>query len=182
MKPHLRLKTALLAAASLTAAGMAVAHAAERAPMEPVRIEYAVNVADHGEERIAAEAHPAKHWAIAGAAAAALAALARLIGFKKINAAIDAAAPVIGRAANAAVRASGSAVRAIAAAAASPFRFALLMGGLALVALTGVGFYDVEWAGGLAVGAVFTGSFFLGARRFRKVLTIRPARPPLTAD
>jgi hypothetical protein len=170
MKTSARLKTALLAAASLTAAMAATAHAADRAPIEPVAIEHAIIAADQGEADKAAPA--VRGWALAGAAAAALAAIARLIGFRKIAAAAKAAGPAV-------VAAGGAAVKAVGRAVASPVRFVLLMAGLGVFALTGVGFYDFEWAGGLVAGVLVATTFFIGLRKLRSSLVpsrIRPSR------
>jgi hypothetical protein len=170
MTTSLRLKTALLAAASLTAATAATAYAADRAPMEPVAIEHAIAAVDHGEADKAAPASAVKGWTLAAGAAAALAAIARLVGFRRIAAAAKAAGPAARRAASAAVTASGEAVKAVGRAVASPVRFILLMAGLGVFALTGLGLYDIEWAGGLIAGVVIAATFFLGARKLRKTL------------
>lgn len=154
----LRLKTALLAAVSLTAASAALAPAADAAPVAPVAIEHAAEAADHGAAQKPAPATPLKGWAIYAGAAAALAALVRVIGFKRIAAATRAAAV-----------ATGDAAKAVVGAVASPVRFAALITGLALAAFAGVGFFDVEWLAGLAVGALFATTFLLGIRRARRV-------------
>jgi hypothetical protein len=169
MKTSSRLKTALLAAASLTAAMAATAHAADRAPIEPVAIEHAIIAADQGEVDKAAPAPAVRGWALAGAAAAALAAIARLIGFKKIAAAAKAAGP-------ATVAAGAAAVKAVGRAVASPVRFVLLMAGLGVFALTGVGLYDIEWAGGLVAGVLVATTFFIGMRKLRNSLVPSPIR------
>lgn len=163
MKTSACLKTALLAAASLTAATAATAYAADRAPTEPVAIEHAIIAVDHGEADKVAPASAVRGWALGAAAAAALAAIARLIGFRKIAAAAKAAGP-------AAVAAGGAAVKAVGRAIASPIRFVLLMAGLGVFALTGVGLYDVEWAGGLVAGVLVATTFVLGMRKLRKSL------------
>lgn len=173
MKTSSRLKTALLAAVSLTAASAAVAHAAAP-PFEPAAIEHAVQAADYDADR-AGPAVIAKKVGIAAVAAAAFAGLARLIGFRRIKAAAGATAAVAGKAISAGLAATASAAKTVAKAVASPFRFALVMTGLALFALAGVGFYDFEWEGGLVVGALFAALVVLGAGRLRKTLTPAPA-------
>lgn len=173
MKTSPRLKTALLAAVSLTAASAAVAHAAGAPPYEPIAIEHAVQAADHDSDRTGPSVI-AKRVGIAAAAVAALAGLARLIGFRRITAAAAATAALAGKAASAGLAVTASAAKTVAKAVASPFRFALMVTGLALFALTGVGFYDLEWEVGLIVGALFAALVILGAGRLRK--TLAPAR------
>lgn len=149
-----RLKTALLAAASLTAAGAANAPAVHAAPAS---IEHAVAAADQAETDKAAPASPLKGWAIYAGAAAALAALARFVGFKRIAAATKAAVVV-----------AGDAAKAVARSISSPLRFAALIAVFSLVGFAGVGFFDVEWLAGLAFGALFATTLFLGVRRARR--------------
>lgn len=177
MKAAPRLKTIFLAAASVSAATFAVAHAA--APVEPVRIEHAAAIADHGADHKDAEkAAPARvgGWAIVAGFAGAIAGLARLIGFRKIAAGVKAAGPVVASAAKSAAAATGGAVKAAARAAASPFRFGLAIVGLAGFALAGIGFYDVEWTGGLVLGALIAAMLSLGAGRMRRLFALTPRR------
>lgn len=165
MKTSSRIKTALLAAVSLTAASVAVAHAANPAPVEPVTIEHAVQSADQDALNATERPGAVKGWALGGLLAAALAGIARLIGFRKIGAAATSTARVAGDAAKAVVRAASS-----------PLRFVLLIAGLALVAFAGVGFYDLEWTAGLILGAFIAATVLLGARRMQKSLAIGQSR------
>lgn len=169
-RPHL--KTALLAAASLTAATAAVAHAAA-APPPPVAIEHMVTAADAAPERTA-PAISGKSAGLAALAAAALAGLARFIGLGRIKSALAVGAAAAGEAASAGLAATQSAVKAVGRVIASPFRAVALFAGLAVVALAGVGLYDVEWAGGAVIGALFTAALILGVGKLRKMLV--PAR------
>jgi hypothetical protein len=126
------------------------------APMEPISIEHAVS--DHSD----AEAHTAdkavKRWLIGGAAAAALAGLISLFGWTRISAALR-------KAGEAAIAAPAAAARYVGEAVKSPVRSAMIVGGLSLFALTGVGFYGVEWAAGLVTGAALTLAGVVGIRR-----------------
>lgn len=178
MKTSSRLKAALLAGAALTMA-TTVSHAADRPPIEPARIEHAATLADHGGDEAAAPSSPARKWAIAGFAAAALAGVARLIGWRRIRAAAQAAGPAVANAAKAVASGTSELVRAVGSAIISPIRLAVLAAGLALVALTGIGLYDIEWAAGLVFGALVTLSVMIGAGKARKALSVwrSTARP-----
>lgn len=172
MRSSLRLKTALLAAASLTAASVAVAHAADAAPVEPVAIEHAVQSADHDQDR-ASPTVIAQKVGLAAALTAGLAGLARLIGFRRLKKVAAATAVAAGKAASAGVAATATAAKAVAKAVASPFRYVLLLASLAAAALAGVGLYDVEWAGGLVFGALLATTIMVGARKALVLLTVR---------
>ena len=170
-------KTALLTAASLLAATAALAPA-KAADFDPVAYPTTVqetvvsHAADHADE---SKQSPAKRWGLIAVAAGALAGLVKLIGARKI-------AKGVGDAATQAVKmsgkAAGAAAKTVGRAVASPLRFAVLMAGLALFALAGVGFYDVEWLGGLIVGGAMTCLFVYGAVKARKVLTPKPLKIP----
>ena len=172
MTTSLRLKTALLAAASLTAASIAVAQASDAAPIEPVAIEHAVHVADHEADRAGPDV-TAKKLGIAALGAAAIAGFARLIGWRRVKAAAAATTRFAGEAASAGVAATAAAARAVGRAVGSPIRFALFFASLGLFALTGVGLYDVEWMGGIVVGAIGAASLLIGAREARKAFAFK---------
>ncbi len=172
MKTSSHLKTALLAAASLTAASVAVAHAAGAPPAAPVAIEHAVQAADHDQDR-ASPAIIAQKAGLTAALAAGLAGLARLIGFRRLKRAAVATAAVAGKAAAAGAVATATAAKAVAKAVASPFRYIPLLVSLAAAALAGIGLYDVEWAGGLVFGALLATLIMLGARRALALLAVR---------
>ncbi|MCB2112527.1 MAG: hypothetical protein KDD85_03160 [Parvularculaceae bacterium] len=175
MMTHMRIKTALLAAVSLTAASIAAAPAnaaalAEpAAPVEPAAIELVLAPTHHDEER-AGPVIGAKRLGFAAAALAAFAGLARIIGFKRLKTAAISGARIAGKTAAAGARASMTAVKAAARAASSPLRFFLALAGLGVFALAGVGFYDVEWLGGLFVGALMAILVAHGAARTKKAL------------
>lgn len=181
MTPSSRLKTALLAAASLTAATVAIAHQADAAPYEPVAIEHAAASVDHDADRDANQGGvPAAAGKIgiaaAAAAAAVFAGLLRLIGLDRLKAAVSAAANGLVEAARAGVAVTAAASKAVIRAASSPLRFVAMVAGLSAIGFAGIGFYDLEWAGGLVVGAAAASLVFLGAGRLRKQLA--PARLP----
>ena len=158
------LKSAILAAASFAAIG-AAAPALASAPMEPVSVEV-VHAADHADAEARQAEKAVNRWLLGGAAAAALAGLIRLFGWTRISAALQKAGAAAAAAPAAAARYVGEAVK-------SPVRSLMLVGGLSLFALTGIGFYDVEWAAGLITGAVLTGFALVGARRFGQVFARR---------
>lgn len=164
MESSSRLKAALLAAISLTAASVAVAHAADAVPVEPVAIEHAVQSADHDQDR-ASPAVIAQKVGLAAALAAGLAGLARLIGFRRLKKVAAATAVAAAKVASAGAAATATAVKAVGKAVASPFRYLMLLASLAVAALAGVGLYDVEWAGGLIFGAALATTAMLGARK-----------------
>lgn len=163
-------RIALMAAGSLIAASAAVAPAGAAdfdMAAHPATIEAPlVHAADHADR----EAGPAvPRWALLAAAAGALAGLVKLIGARKIVRAAGKGAAIT-------VEAAGKAARAVGRSFASPLRFAALMAGLSLFALTGVGLYDVEWIGGLVAGAALTGMAAYGAMKTRKALSLKPVR------
>ncbi len=161
MKKARSLKTAFLAAASLTAAGIAIAPLV--APYDPAPIEYA----DTTSEQEAAKADIAvNRWLLGGAVAAGLAGLLQLFGWTTLSAAIKRAGPAI-----AAV--PGAAVRFVKDSVTSPFRFLLVAGGLSLFAFTGISFLDVEWLAGLATGAAIAVAGTLGARKVSRIFVRR---------
>ncbi|MEK7265173.1 MAG: hypothetical protein AAB227_03645, partial [Pseudomonadota bacterium] len=126
MKNLSRFKTAMLAAASFTALSAAVVSAADAAPQTPATIEHAVTMADTAPER-AAPAVTVKNASLAALGAAALAALARLIGFGRLKSALAVGAAAAGKAATASLAATGSAAKAALRAVGAPFRFMALL-------------------------------------------------------
>lgn len=170
-----RMKIALFAAASITAAVAASAHAAPLTPIEPTVIEQAAVAVDQDTEN-AAPAVAVKRIGFAAAATAALAGLFRVLGIKRIKAASAATAAAAGRAATASVKFAASAGKAVVHAAASPFRFAAILGGIGVISLAGVGIYDVEWAGGLVFGALMATAVIIGARRARRAFVVDRSR------
>jgi hypothetical protein len=175
-----RLKTALLAAASFTAAAGVAAHAAPVPHNQPPAIEHVMTVADHGDSEKAAAPQTARTMTLWAAAAGVLAALAGAIGFKRLAAAAKSAGPIVAKAARATVEAPVKAARYVARSVSAPIRYALAMASLALVAFTGIGVYDVEWIGGLVVGIALTMLAWAGAGRLRKRAVVRHSRAPQT--
>ncbi len=168
------LKGAFLAASALAVMGGASAHAAAAAPA-PVEI---VAPLDHAgdEAKAPAAAQIAQKAGLAALAAAALAGLFHLIGARRLKAFAAAAGPVAAKTAAAVAKAPAAAARAVGRAAASPFRFLLLMGGLGVFALTGISVFDLEWTAGLALGAAMTALAFFGIGGARRALALRPAK------
>lgn len=171
-----RFKIALLAAASLTAASAAIAHAADGPPVPPVAIEHAFEAGDQGVGR-AGPIITAKKLGIAAAATAVLAGLVHLIGLRRLKVVAAATAAAAGKAASASIAATATAAKAVARAVSSPLRYAMLIAGLALFVLTGVGLYDVEWLAGLLFGALIATTVFIGAKKARKaIIPVRARR------
>lgn len=180
MKSSFPKKAAFLAASSFLVLGAANAHAtALEADLAgyPTIVEMTTPVAvDHHDEQTALGAKKAGLWA---AAIASLAGIAGLLGPRKLFSAVSKGA---GRAASVAVKAGAGAAKAVGRAAASPLRFAALIAGLSLFAMTGVGLYDIEWIGGMIIGASLMGVGAFGVMKTRKALSpvrvkSNPARP-----
>lgn len=167
-------KRTLLAASALAIAAAASAHAAPAlqtaAPTE------VVTPAAHPADETRAAPAALQKAGLAAAATAALAALVHFIGAGRIRGWLRSAAPVAAKAARAAARAPVEAAKAVGRAAASPLRFALVMAGLGVFALTGFSLFDVEWAGGLlAGGALVALAWFAAGRVRRRLVAIRRA-------
>lgn len=174
MSARKTLKGAFLAAAAVTVVGAASAHAAavDAAPTEMVA------PVDHAgdEAKASAPAEIGRKVGIAALATAALAGLFHLVGGRRVKAFLDAAAPVAAKTAAAVAKAPAAAARAVGRAAASPFRFILLMGGLGVFALTGISVFDIEWTAGLALGAIMTALAFFAVNGTRKALVRKAAK------
>ncbi|MEL7486962.1 MAG: hypothetical protein AAGJ87_07090 [Pseudomonadota bacterium] len=181
MKKASALKTLLLAAASTAAATTAVAVSDEAAPYETAIVEAApVLVAEASSAEAPAPIVKPRNWLIAAFATGALAGLVRLLGGKRtINAVREAAAtaaPKVARAARDAAKAPISAVKTAGAAMASPLKWAAAILGLGMLGFVGVGFYNVEWLGGLVVGAALASASAFAAWRARTALSLRPVK------
>lgn len=163
-----RLKTALLAAGSLAAASVAFANAADAPATHPVAIEHAVTATDHGELDRPAPAL-AKQAGLAVIAAGALAALLRAIGFQRISALAKATAATAGRAAAAGADLTVKAARSVARAVSVPVRYLAALAGLGVAAIAGIGVFDLEWTGGLVVGAGLASVVFAAMAGFEKI-------------
>lgn len=168
------LKGAFLAASALAVMGGVSAHAAVAAPA-PVEI---VAPLHHAGDEVKApvEAQIIKKVGIAAFATAALAGLFHLIGARRLKAFAAAAGPAAAKTAAAVAKAPIAAARAVGRAAASPFRFILLMGGLGVFALTGISVFDLEWTAGLALGAVMTALVVFGINGAKRALALKPAK------
>ena len=170
-----KIKRHFLAAASAVAVATAPAAAAviDTAPTQIVAA--AATDAPATADEPAALVTP-KRMILGASAMAVLAALIKLTGFRAIQDTISAAAPVVAQAAKTAAKAPAAAARAVGKTLKSPMRTAFMALGLAMFALTGVGLYDIEWLGGMAVGVALT---WLGWSTSTKVRSaMAPARAP----
>lgn len=154
MKSQTSLRAALIAAVSLSAITMDV-HASEIAAdaFAPPQEIVVMTSDDAVAAPVADEAPATRNLLLGGAAAGILALLAKIIGFKRIRVAAGKAGPAIARAARSAVEVPGAAVRFVSSKVASPVKSLVVFASLGMTAFFGVGFYDVEWLGGLVIGA-----------------------------
>ncbi len=114
-------------------------------------------------------------WLIGGAMGLILAALVKLIGANRVANMAAAAGPALRKSADVLAAAPRAAAKAVGSAVASPLRFVFLVGGLAMIGFTGVGIYNLEWAGGLAVGAGLTALTWLGSSKLKNVFRLKRA-------
>ncbi len=179
------IKSVLLAAASLSAAGVvASAHAEEAAPQAaPTPVIETVVGADE-----AAVAAPAENggWAgklgvLAAVAVGAFAGLARFKGVKRLAEAVGEAAPHVVNAAGVAARSSAKAIRSAGAKVGGwvggPLRRIAVFAGLCLAGVAGVGFYNIEWAGGMLVGGGLVIAAWRSSARVKRLLSPPPPAP-----
>ncbi|MEO1252577.1 MAG: hypothetical protein AAFW81_09550 [Pseudomonadota bacterium] len=167
-----KVKISLLAATSLlsAAAALAPAHANDLDAAAFPTIVEAPAVAAHDEAVLKNDrVGVAQRAGLIAIGLGALGWLVRLIGPKKVIRAVEKTAEATVKASSAAAKTAIRAVR-------SPLRFAAWMAGLALFALAGVGFYDIEWIGGLMAGAAITGLSVFGALKSRAALRFAPVR------
>ena len=157
----------MLATASLTAASaMHGLHAEEQsAAAAPTEI---VAVAEVDQATPIVKDGASKKIALTAAAAGVLAALVKLIGFKRVAAAIGEVGPATLKVAKTAAAAPVRVVKAAASSVGAPVRFALTFAALGLVAFTGIGFFDMEWTAGLLIGGALVGMSWLGAAKTTK--------------
>jgi hypothetical protein len=159
MAQHSRLKTALLAAASLTTAGAAThSVAAEPAPASAI----VMTTHQAAEETRAPIAPTAKTVGLAALGAAALGFAAHLLGRERLT-----------RYAKAAVAAPAAALRAVGSAISEPVRHLLALSLFAAIGFVGVGIFNLEWAGGLVIGAGFVALAWVGASRVGAAIRVR---------
>jgi hypothetical protein len=161
-----KLKTALLAAASLGAASVATADATPA--YTPAPIEHAAVATIHEEPAKPAAIIEAKRWTFAAASAAALAALFAAIGPGRVMRTLDRHAPLAASAVRKVAAAPAAAAKSVARALKGPFRYAIVLASLGFFALTGIGLYDVEWIGGLVAGLALALVAAVGGGKFRR--------------
>lgn len=163
--------TALLASAAALAPAQAGDFDVAAYPVvieAPLTADAAAHAVDHADQK---NRQPVQFLAIFAAAAGALAGLFKVFGAKKLARAAASGAASAARASGAY---AGAAVKAVGRAVASPLRFALIVAGLAFFALAGVGFYNIEWIGGLLAGAALSGAAAYGMMKSRRALSLRP--------
>lgn len=175
-------RAALLAAASLTAAGLASGALAADAAYAPTLEEVVVTSEPLEPAVFASPAEPERQnrmLMLSAAAAATLALIGHLIGWRTIRRNVAAAGPHMARAARAAAAAPATAARAIGRKMSSPLRALLIFASLVTAAFIGVGFYDVEWLGGLIVGAAMVIAGTRPVTRMRSAFArVMPDRQP----
>lgn len=165
-------KLGLLAASALMAstAAFAPAHANDiDMAAFPTTIEAPIVVADAGQHLDQKSDKNALRLGVLMAAGAALVGAIRIFGFKRVRKVVTQSAR---RAAETTTQAIGSAAKAAGRVLRSPLRMMAWVAGLSILALTGVGFYDVEWIAGLVVGGALVGVAAYNAMKLR----LRPAK------
>jgi hypothetical protein len=170
LKPAMMAATALLAAS----AALAPAHAwALDAAAFPATVEAPITPdIVHAADQTDQKASPlTKRLGLIAVAGGVLAVLIKLIGPRKVMRAVKKSA---GQAAKVATAAAAGTAKAAGRVFRSPLRFLALTAGLVLFALTGIGLYDVEWIGGLIVGAALAGVAAYGMWKTR--MALRPIR------
>jgi hypothetical protein len=170
LRPAMMAATALLAAS----AALAPAHAwALDAAAFPATVETPITPdIVHAADQTDQKASPlTKRLGLIAVAGGVLAVLIKLIGPRKVMRAVKKSA---GQAAKVATAAAAGTAKAAGRVFRSPLRFLALTAGLVLFALTGIGLYDVEWIGGLIVGAALAGVAAYGMWKTR--MALRPIR------
>ena len=169
-------KLAMMAATSLLTASAVMAPvnawafdpAANPATVEASVMPGLAHAADQADQKVSPLAKRLGLIAVTGGV---LAVLIRVIGVKKVLRAIrrstGVAAKIAAHAAVGTAKVAGRVFR-------SPIRFMAIMAGLTLFALTGIGFYDVEWVVGLLTGAAMGGMAAYGLWKTR--MALQPVR------
>ena len=123
-----------------------------------------------------AEANSSKFsWFLTAFIVGGLAALARIFGATRAMKFASDAAPVVAKATRDVAQGSINAAKAIGSATLAPFKLMMVLVSLAVFAFAGVGFYDLEWLGGLAVGAGSIGVVALSYMRAKNLTKLVPA-------
>ncbi len=163
------LKSALLAAASLSAAGvMATADAQGATPeAEPSALVETVAVAGEAAAAPAEKGWAGKVGVFAAIALGAAAGLMRWKHFKPVADAVVRAAPHVAKAAGVAARTSAKVIKTagvkVGGWLGGPLRRIAVLAGLFVAAIAGVGFYNIEWAGGMLVGGGLVAAAWRGS-------------------
>lgn len=105
-------------------------------------------------------------WLAAGAIAAAITGLLSLLNWSKMSKALA-------KVGQAVISAPAAAVRIAVDLVGKPVRALLIVGGLLMVALAGVGFFDIEWIAGLFIGAALAIAAFVAFLRTKRALNRR---------
>jgi hypothetical protein len=151
MKAMKALSTKTLKLAFLAATAGVAASAAEAAPTtSPAAPTYVATAVAPAPSDAEPELAAVKTAGLAAFFVGALALGARLIGKRRMDAAVAFVRPYVSRAVQAVDKTIKSARRAVAA----PIRAGLLALGLVVFALTGIDVFNIEWTVGLALGAV----------------------------
>jgi len=119
---------------------------------------------------VGTEKKSSNKWLIGGAMALILAALTKLIGANRVLNMAAQAGPTLRKAGEAIASAPAAAANAIGSAVTQPFKFLILVGGLALVGFTGISIFDLHWSAGLATGAGLTALTWVGSSKLMKKL------------
>ncbi len=117
-----------------------------------------------------------RFWHVGAFLSGGLIALVRIFGANRVLNFLAAAAPGAARAAKVAMDAPVKAARAVANSAASWGRLVLSVSVLGVFALAGLGYYNVEWLGGLAVGGALTALVGYGGSVIKRGLALSPIR------
>lgn len=109
-------------------------------------------------------------WLIGGAMALIFGALIKLVGPNRVMNMAAQAGPAVHKTAEAIAKAPKAAAKAVGSALTTPFRFLLLVGGLAMIGFTGISIFDLQWGAGIATGIGMTAVTWIGSSRFSKTL------------
>ena len=168
MHRKINVKTALLAAVSLSAATFATSHASEAIGHVPAPMVMAADP-DSGQAPQAAGQSAVRLVGFAALGSAAVALMMRALGRERVAALVRAMTP----AAKAIAAAPAAAARALGRAASAPLRFAATFAGFAAIGFVGLSLYDLEWAGGVLVGGALVALVWAGAAGFSRLVAAR---------